>query len=161
MLRVTLKPSRSLAAVLTLAHSAAAATVIPLETPLWAKSLLALAILASLARALFRHALLRSPGSLRAIELRENDETAVQTRDGAWHEARILGTTYVSPLMSVINLRLEGRMLARHMLIVQDNADAEYFRRLRVRLRWGHRTGDRRPPNRHPRTQHRKAQLRS
>jgi toxin CptA len=139
MLRLTLKPSRSIAIVLTTAHLAAAATLLPLDLPAWAKVLLTLTIAASLAHAVFRYALLRGASCLGAIELREHDQLAVQTRDGTWHEARILGTSYVSPVLSVINLRLEGRRCARHMVIVSDNADAEYFRRLRVWLRWGYR----------------------
>ena len=63
---------------------------------------------------------------------------AIKTKDLA-RQARVLGTSYVSPRLSVINLRLDGRMFARHMLIVSDNADAECFRRLRVLLRWGYR----------------------
>ena len=139
MLRVTPKPSPALAIILTVAHTAAAGTLVPLDLPAWAKVILGLAIVASLAHALLRHALLRSPGCLKAIEFRDNDCAAAQTRDGTWHEARVLGTSYVSPLLSVINLRLEGRVFARHVLIVPDNADAECFRRMRVWLRWGYR----------------------
>jgi toxin CptA len=139
MLRLTLKPSRLLAIALTVVHICAAATLVPLDLPAWAKAGLALAVAASLAQAVLRHALLKGRGCLIAIELREDDRAAVQTRDGTWHDTRVLGTTYVSPLLSVINLRLDGRRFARHMLVVPDNADAEYFRQLRVWLRWGYR----------------------
>ena len=139
MLRLTLRPSPALAIIFTLAHTTAAGTLVPLDLPAWAKVILALAIVASLAHAALRYALLKGAGCLTAIELREGDRAAAQTRDGTWHQARVLGTSYVSPLLSVINLRLDGRMFARHMLIVPDNADAEYFRRLRVLLRWGYR----------------------
>ena len=140
MLRVTLTPSPGLAMVLTVAHAAAGATLVPLDLPGWTKSALALAVAASFVHALLQHALLRSPRSLNATELRGEHDAAVQTRDGSWHEAHILGTTYVSPLLSVINLRVQGRMLAQHMLIVPDNADADYYRQLRVWLRWDYRT---------------------
>ena len=139
MLRVTLRPSFSLAAVLTVAHAAAGATLVPLQLPGWTKGVLALAVAASFVHALLHHALLRSPRSLRAIELREEYEAAVQTRDGNWHEAQVLGTTYVSPLLSVVNLRVQGRILAQHMLIVPDNANPDHYRQLRVWLRWGYR----------------------
>jgi toxin CptA len=138
MLRVTLKPSFSLAAVLTVAHAAAGATLVPLHVPGWTKGALALAVAASFVHALLHHVLLRSPRSLCAIELHEEHDAAVQTRDGSWHEAQVLGTTYVSPLMSVINLRMQGRILAQHMLIVPDNADPDRYRQLRVWLRWGY-----------------------
>ena len=139
MIRVTLKRSRSLAVLLTAAHIAAIATLLPLDLPIWARVSAVLAIVASLVRSVFRHALLRSSRCLCAIELREKDEAAVQIRDGTWHAARVLGTSYVSPFVSVINLRVEGRIFAQHMLVVPDNAEPEYFRRLRVWLRWGYR----------------------
>jgi toxin CptA len=140
MLRLALGPSRSIAIALTLAHIAASATLLPLDLPIWARVTLALPIAASLAHTLLRYALLQGSGCLVTIELRENDRVAAQTRGGAWHEGRVLGTTYVSPHLCVINLKLNGRRFARHALIVPDNADAEDFRRLRVWLRWGCRS---------------------
>ena len=139
MLRVQLKPSAILATVFTAAHLAAVVCLVPLDLPLWSKLLITLPIAASLVHALCHTALLRSRTSPIALELRGADTAAVQIRDGQWHQARVLGTSYVSPRLSVINLRLDGRMFARHMLIVSDNADAECFRRLRVLLRWGYR----------------------
>lgn len=140
MLRVILKPSAYLATALAAVHVAAAATLLPLDLPAWAKLALAITIAASLANALWRHAFLKARYALTGIELGEADRASVETRDGRWHDARVLPTTYVSPLLSVLNVRLEDRMFTRHMLIVADNVDADDFRRLRVRLRWGYRT---------------------
>jgi toxin CptA len=139
MLRVILKPSRRLAAVLIAAHTAAAFTLVPLALPAWAKAGLALLVAASLGYALYRHAWLRGAGSVTAIEILEHDRVAVETRSGVRHEARVLGTTYVSPGLCVVNLRVEGRLCARHAVILSDRVDAETFRRLRVWLRWGYR----------------------
>ena len=140
MLRVRLKPSPLLAAAFTAAHLAAALTLIPLDLPLWAKLLITLPIAASLVHALRHTAFLRSPTSPIALELKGADGAAIQTRNGDWHGARILGTTYVSPLLTVLNLRLQGRRTARHVVIVPDGIGAEDFRKLRVRLRWDYRT---------------------
>lgn len=139
MFRVPIRRSPYLAALLTAVHLAAAATLIPLDIPLWPKVAVALAIVASLAQSLGRHALLIGRTALIAVELHEGDEAAVQTRDGAWHPARVLGTSYISPLLTVLNLRFDGRALARHILVLPDNVDAEDFRALRVLLRWGYR----------------------
>ena len=140
MLRVALKPSCQLAAVLTAAHVAAAVALVPLYLPLWAKLSVTLLIAASLAYTVRRHALLVSRAALTGIELREMDRAAIRTRADTWEEARILGTTYVSPVLTVVNLRVTGRIFPRHLLIVPDNVDADAFRRLRVLLRWGYRT---------------------
>ena len=51
-------------------------------------------------------------------------------------DAQVLGTTYVAPWLTVLNLRANGATLARHVLVVPDNADRESFRQLRVVLRW-------------------------
>jgi len=139
MLRITLKPSLYLALALTGAHSAAALVLLPLAVPTWAKPVLLALIAASLARALLRHACLRTPGALVVIELGENDSANVRNRDGEWQQARILPTTYVSPVLSVINVRVPPRTRARHMVIAADSLDAEAFRRLRVWLRWKYR----------------------
>lgn len=139
MLRVILKRSRKLVAVLTAAHAAAAMNLVPLDVPIWAKLALTLLIAASLGYTVRRYALLRSSAALTALELRENDSSAIRTGGENWQEARILGTTYVSPSLTVVNVRVPGGWRARHIVIVSDNVDAESFRRLRVQLRWGYR----------------------
>jgi toxin CptA len=136
MLRITLRPSRRLGAVLIAAHAAAAVTLLPLDLPAWAKGIVAVLAAMSLWRVLRRHAALRSSDALTAIELLGQDLAAVETRAGQRREARILPTTYVSPLLCVLNLRVAGRLLPQHALIVADNVDADSFRRLRVLLRW-------------------------
>lgn len=140
MLRLTLKPSRFIAAVLVAAHATAALTLLPLDLAVWAKSLLALCIAGSLCHALWRHAWLRSAASVTAIEVHEGGGAEVEMRGGEHHEARVLGTTYVSAAMCVVNLRIAGRLFAKHAVVVPDNADAESFRQLRVWLRWGSRS---------------------
>ena len=139
MLRVILKPSRLLAAALVAAHTAAAATLIPLALPVWAKASIVLLIATSLAHGLWRHAWLRGDASVIAIELMEDDRAAFETGDGVRHEAGVLGTTYVTSKLCVVNLRVAGCLFARHAVVVADNLDAESFRQLRVRLRWGYR----------------------
>ena len=60
--------------------------------------------------------------------------------------ARDAATRYANQVASlsqrqlcVLNLRMAGSLLARHVVIVSDNVDAEEFRRQRVLLRWGSR----------------------
>lgn len=59
-----------------------------------------------------------------------------QTRDGTVHEAELLGSSFVAPYLTVLNLKPVGSILARHAVIVPDNVDAEAFRKLRVLLKW-------------------------
>jgi toxin CptA len=142
MVRVALTSSLYLTIVLTTAHVACAALLIPLDLSLWVKISIGVVLAVSLTHSLLHHALRRSPSSLIALELRDEDRAAVQTRDGEWHEARVLPTTYVSPVLTVINLRIPPRILAQHAVIVPDAVVAEDFRALRVALRWRYRSPD-------------------
>jgi toxin CptA len=47
-----------------------------------------------------------------------------------------LGTTYVTPYLTVLNLRGHGERGARHVTLLPDSLHAEDFRKLRVWLRW-------------------------
>ena len=138
MVRVSLKPSRDITAVLLAVHTSAAVVVCPLQMPGTAKVVLVALIAVSLARSLWRHALLKARGAIVAMALKDCENVSVQTSDGAWREARILGTSYVSPLLTTLNVKAEGLTLVRHVLIVPDNIDGEDFRQLRVVLRWGY-----------------------
>jgi toxin CptA len=138
MLRLELKPSRYLAAVFGVAHAAAASVLLPMEL-CWCIKVIAFAgIAGSLAHTLECHARLRSRRAIFALDVDQNG-ALVHTRDGKCDRASILGTSYISPALTVLNLRLENRTLRRHVIIVPDNVHAEVFRRLRVWLRWRYR----------------------
>jgi hypothetical protein len=90
----------------------------------------------SFAHALWRYVLLKSRRSIVAIELADCENVAVQTKDGVWRSGRVLGTSYISAMLTVINLREAEHKLAQHVIIVPHNIDPEDFRKLRVILRW-------------------------
>jgi toxin CptA len=135
MVRVHLKPSRYLAATFAVVHLAAGATLVPLDVPLGVKLVLMVLVAASLAHALWRHALLRGSRAVTAVEITDNATAAALDRSAEWRDVRILGTSYVTPWLTVLNLAQAGRR-PRHVLIVADNVDAEDFRKARVLLRW-------------------------
>jgi toxin CptA len=139
MLRLELRSSGYIATVVIATHGAAMATILPLDVPIAAKVVLAVLIVASVAHAIWHNALLRSPRAFTVLELCETGEVTVQTRNGEWHDAQILGTSYVSPTLSAIGLRLAHACRTRHIIFVPDNCDPEQFRRLRVYLRWGYK----------------------
>jgi toxin CptA len=139
--RVRLRPSPSLIALLCGMHTLAAAVLVPIQLPLPAKLALLVAIAASLARGILRHGMLRSACAIKAVEARDCARAAILTADGTWREVDILSTSYVSGSIAVLNLREAGRRLARHVVLVPDNVDAEEFRQLRVVLRWSRPEG--------------------
>ena len=136
MLRVVLKPSRYLLCAFTTAHTTAAVLVLPLQLPASLKATIWLLIAASLVHSLLRHALLRTPNAVIAARIHNSQEATLTLRIGAQYPAQILGTTYVSPFLTVLNARAAGERFPRHMLLTSDNMDPDDYRRLRVILRW-------------------------
>ena len=136
MVRTHLKPSRLIAVIFTLVHSAAAATVFPLDTGIEAKAALIALVIASLIHTICGYALLRSNRSIAELEIHDREKAAVRTRATDWRDARILCTSCVTPSLTVLNLRVEGSRFARHVLLVSDNVAAEDHRKMRVLLRW-------------------------
>jgi toxin CptA len=135
MLLIRLGPSRVLAASVVTMH-VAAAWLCWLTLPAWPAAVALVALPGSLWFYL-RHDCLRiAPGAVVALQIHPDCHCAMQTRDGAWLEASLLPTSFVAPYLTVLNLRLEGRRLPRHVTVLPDAVDGEVFRRMRVLLRW-------------------------
>jgi toxin CptA len=100
------------------------------------KAALALLVTASVVHCTYRHAVLRTSQSVVAIEIRDQFVAAIETPKHGWRSARILGSTFVTSALTVLNLRVDGERLTRHVVLVPGNVDADEFRRIRVLLRW-------------------------
>jgi len=136
MVHASVRSSRIIASVLLIVHTGAAAILIPLDLPLWWKTAVGAAIAASLLHSICQHALRRTRRGVVAIEVRDQCAAAIAGRDGSWRDARILGSTWVSPWLTVLNLKVHGERFATHVVLVADSIDREDFRKLRVLLRW-------------------------
>jgi hypothetical protein len=102
---------------------------------------LAACIAASLVRSLRRHAWLVAPSSIVSVTVLDDSTVVVDRRRGAQRTAEVLGTSYVSSILTVLNLKIVGRRAVEHVLVVPDNIEPEAFRQLRVVLRWRPRRG--------------------
>jgi toxin CptA len=100
------------------------------------KAVFTLAIALSLVYFMARDAALHAPRSIVALDLGEEGEIACQTRNGAWLHCELLGSSYVSPGITVVNLRPRGGGGYRRVILVPDNVNPDDFRRLRAWLRW-------------------------
>ena len=136
MVRAALKPSARLAAIIVAIHAASLCAITPLDLGIALKAALALLVAASLVRCTYENALLRTRRSVVAIEIRDQCFAAVETRKHGWRSARILNSTCVTSALTVLNLRVDGERITRHVLLVNGNVDADPFRRIRVLLRW-------------------------
>ena len=136
MLKISLRPSWLLAALLALAHSAAIASVLLTGIPPWVQVVAAAGLTLNLIVCIWRQALMRGANSAVAIEIRSDNTLAVQARHGAWREYAVLGNTYVSPYLTVLNLQQADAKVIKRIALLPDSLDAEDFRKLRVWLRW-------------------------
>lgn len=135
-LKISLKPSRRLVMLLGLAHAAAAGAVLVVDVPIWLQLFLLVLIGTSCGLCLYGPALLRSGEAIIGLEIGEGGSLSFQTRRGEWREGAVLGSSFVSPYLTVLVVRTEAKLFARHVVIMPDSLAAEDFRRLRVRLHW-------------------------
>lgn len=101
-----------------------------------ANAALATAIVGSLGVTLLRFAFLKSGGSITAIRIEGAGELAIRLRSGSWRTARLLETSFVSPYLTILNLKTDDSYFARHAVLMPDNVSSEDFRRFRIWLRW-------------------------
>lgn len=134
--RLSVRPSVLIAVAVGAVHLAAAGFLWLLPLPLIAQALLTLATAASLVYFMARDAALHSLDSIVALEVTEGGGMAYQTRRGAWLDGEVLGSSYVSPRVTIVNLRTREGGRRRRVILVSDNVDARDFRRLRIWLKW-------------------------
>lgn len=135
-LELRLKPSKRLAAALAAVHLACAVLLWPLLLAFWLKLALAWGLGASLIWRLRRDALLVTRSSILALIVREDCSCTIGRLDGEWEHGVLLGSSFVSPSLVILNLKPEARMRLRHVVLLSDSLDREDFRRLRVLLKW-------------------------
>lgn len=154
-LRLTPAPSRCLGIALAAAHSAAAMLLWAAPAPAWAWISGTALLGASFGYHWLRHARLRLPRSVAALELTREREAELRCefalRDGRRITGRVLGSSVALPWLVVLAVRPEGSRLSRHLALLPDSLPPEDFRALRVALRWGYATEALREPDSGPR----------
>ncbi len=136
MLDLKLLPSRTLVLLLAMAHLLSLLVVWLLQLIPVIQIAASLMILASFLFHLRRDGLLTAGSSIPQFHLDSECNCTYLTRNGTWHDARVLGSSMVTPWLSVLNLSPENSRLTRHIVIFPDSADAESQRKMRVLLRW-------------------------
>ena len=141
LIMISLRASWLLAAILALGHGAAIAIVLLVSLPPWAKLIAAAALIVHLLIVARRQALLLTPDSAVAIEIGSDNILSVKARRGEWSEYAVLGDTYVTSYLTVMNLQQADTRAVKRVAILPDSVDAEDFRKLRVWLRWNEGRG--------------------
>jgi hypothetical protein len=130
--RFQLRPSPVLAAALVLAHGAAGASAF-FSLGGFPGALLGLALLALGIAAAWSRALLRSPGSLRALEV-EGEAVTLELATGERFQADIAPRRYVARWLVTLPVT---RPRKRTLLVTSDMLGEPAFRLLRLWALWG------------------------
>lgn len=133
---IHLQSSYRLVTILCLAHLITAGFLWPLALPLEIKAIIFVLLIISLLYYLRKDALLSANDAVIALQLKEDMRCIVTTRSGQSIACRILGSTFVAPYLTVMNLQPAGKFFMRSVVILPDSIKEEEFRRLRVWLRW-------------------------
>lgn len=136
ILSIYRQPSHQLAIILSLAHFAAAGLLWPLALSWGIKVIIVAALIISLIHYLRQDALLTASNAVVALELSDEMPCTLITRSGKSITCTILGSTFVAPYLTVLNLKLAGKFFMCSVVILPDSMDTEQFRQLRVWLRW-------------------------
>jgi hypothetical protein len=146
VLRIELKPSPQLAALLLAAHALALFAAWASVSG-WLLVVVAAGVSVSAAWSL-AESLRRSGAAAVSLELREDGGAAWRDRSGDWHPARLGGGHFVGGRLIIAELREPDRR--KWLVLLPDAAAPEDLRRLRLWLRWRRapdlETGDG-PPN--------------
>jgi toxin CptA len=140
-LSLHLSSSRLLATMLGGAHVLAAAAVWLAAAPVVYALACSVALSLHLAWVGRRDALRTDSHAMIELDVFDDGSVSACTRAGVRRAYRVVGSSFVSPLLTVLSLRPEAGGWTRHILIAADSVDAEGFRRLRVWLRWRWRDG--------------------
>lgn len=136
ILAIQRKPSYWLAAILSLAHLAAAVVLWTLMLSLNIKLIITVALIISLIYYLRQDALLTANRAVIAFELSNEMQCTLTTRSGESIVCSILSSTFVAPYLTVLNLKTAEKLFMLSVAILPDSIDAEEFRQLRIWLKW-------------------------
>ena len=112
-------------------------SVLPWPWP-W-RVLACLMLAAATSHAILLHGLRHLKHSVVALQLMPDNSVSIDLKDGRRQAVRVMPSTVVTPLLSVVHCRLQEAARyspTRYVLIPADAVDAEEYRRLRVYLRW-------------------------
>lgn len=137
-IQIDFKPSITLTLIIcTMGLGATAILILP--TLIWQlKLLLGIAIFTTVTYYICHHCLLLLPWSCISLNVNSNHQVQVSQRNGKVVSVDICPDSVVTPYLTIINCKVqEAKFFTLHLVILPDMIDAEFYRQLRVWLRWG------------------------
>lgn len=101
-----------------------------------------IAVLSLVLAASLIHSVRQLPGALRGLSLAMDGTFSVRLKTGAWAPAEVLESSFVSPWLTVLHLRVDRRRSMLPLVLFSDMLAREDFRRLRLWLLWGWKQKD-------------------
>jgi toxin CptA len=135
-LRLRLAASPQLAGALTLAHGAAIACAVACLPGWWMPASVSAAIAISLVFHARRDALQLSGDAIVALVLRDEGRCELTLANGDTVTGSTEGSTFVTALLTVINVRPARPARPRAVVLMPDSAPAQDLRQVRVWLRY-------------------------
>jgi toxin CptA len=134
-LRLSLGASSGLTWLLSGGH-AAAAILLWVTLPAWWSIAGCAALAGSLVLVLGHHARRSAGAAVVEVALAQDGRVDLHRRDGGRAEGRLLPSTFVSPLLVILNLAGDRWRPPRAIVVPADAVADDDHRRLRVWLRW-------------------------
>jgi toxin CptA len=131
-----LHPSRVCSILLLSVYLLAILSILMLPILALAKAALALILVCSLVYCLYRDAWLLLSSSCVALHL-DGNNIILATRSGGKLTGQVLRDSVVTPVLTVLNVSVQGMKSTRSVVVFPDSMDKERFRELRVLLKWG------------------------
>jgi hypothetical protein len=134
---MVLRPAFKLAYLLMVISVMACLVLLFLPLAIFLKIILVLSVLMSAAYFILRDVLLALPHSWQSLSLTSRDEIMLTQKNGKTFMCSVLPDSVVFSYCSVLRLKLKGCFWARSLVLVEEGAEPEIFRRWRVWFRWG------------------------
>jgi toxin CptA len=126
--------------LLSVLFATAIVAVFLLPLPAWLLASAIIVLSGAFSIHLYRDVLLKTASSCVSIRI-EMDQVQMVMRNGTEIAGVISKSSLVTPMMTVLNVRIPGRWLDRSVVIFPDSLEKGHFRELRVLLKWGSKTG--------------------
>ncbi len=136
VLHLRLGKSWLLTAVLTMAHAGIIAILLIVNIESWIKAVATAIVVCSLVLQVGRSAWRMGASCITALRIGNDGALSVETHRGETLKCEVLPSTFVSSVVTVLNLRTWPERRRVDTVICRDCVDADSFRRLRVWLRW-------------------------
>lgn len=141
-LQLDFKPSPRLTLMICAVGMGVCAILILLPCIMLIKLLMMTVVAAASIYHILRDALLILPWSYHSISINRQHEVTLIQKSGRMVQVNVCHDTVVIPGFTMMNCQDQAgnglkKLLPIHVLIVPDMVSAEYYRQLRVFLRWG------------------------